>query len=138
MSAPISRSLVRFAGNLASVLFALTAVLQLLLAAGILPVTMAWGGQQEFLTIGLRVASVAAAALLVFFSYVIRRRAGLSDGSPPSRTIRVLSWVITGFLLLNTLGNFASESPGERLLFGPISLLLATACLLVSLSESKP
>jgi hypothetical protein len=39
-------SLVRFSANTATVLFAVIIVLQLLLAAGILPVTMAWGGTQ--------------------------------------------------------------------------------------------
>ncbi len=67
----------RIAGNAATVLCALTIFLQLLLASGILPITMAWGGREPVLTTNLRLASVASAALLFFFIYVIRRRAGL-------------------------------------------------------------
>ena len=133
----ISQSVAKIAGNLATVLFVLAIVLQLLLAAGILPVSMAWGGQQEVLTIGLRISSVVAAAVLGIFTYIIRRRAGLLKRLPPSNATKVLSWVITGYLFFNTIGNFASVSQAERLLFGPISLFLAISCMLVSVSKSN-
>ena len=137
MSTSTNRSATSIAGNLATALFAVIIVLQLLLAAGILPVSMAWGGQQSTLTSGLRLASLAAAALLVFFAYVVRRRAGLFSNSSPSRKIKVLSWMITVFLVLNTLGNLASQSSGERILFGTISLLLAVSCFVVSFSKPQ-
>ncbi len=132
----ISQSTGRVAGNMATVLFVLAIVLQLLLAAGVLPVSLAWGGKHEVLTLGLRVSSIVAAVVLGLFAYVIRRRARLQDGPPPSNTIKILSWVITGYLFFNTIANFASESRGEQLLFGPISLLLAISCLLVSVSKA--
>lgn len=130
----MKQSFNRIAGNLATIFFAIAIVIQILLAAGILPISMAWGGTQQELTGGLRVASVIAAAVLFIFAYVIRRRAGLQDDKPPSRVIKVLSWLITAFLFLNTLGNFASQSQAERLILGPISLVLAASCLVVSLS----
>ena len=98
---------------------------------------MAWGGQQSTLTSGLRIASLAAVAILALFAYVIRRRAGLFSNAAPSRMIKVLSWVITAFLFLNTLGNLVSQSPGERILFGTISLLLAVSCFVVSFSKPQ-
>jgi hypothetical protein len=55
--------------------------------------------------------------------------------APPSKFIRIAAWVITIFMALNTLGNFASQSRIEALLFGPVSLVLAVACLLVSASR---
>jgi hypothetical protein len=137
MSEKTNRSAASIAGNLATVLFAVIIVLQLLLAAGILPISMAWGGQQPVLTTGLRFASLAAAAFLAFFAYVIRRRAGLVGDAPIPTFIKILSWLITAFLVLNTLGNFASQSTGEKILFGPISLLLAVACFVVSISKSE-
>ena len=136
MAVSTKRSAARVAGNVATVLFAVAIVLQLLLAAGILPITMAWGGRQPVLTPGLRLASVAAAAVLALFAYVIRRRAGLDGSGPPSRTVKILSWLITAFLVFNTLGNLASQSAGERVLFAPLSLLTAVACLVVSISKT--
>jgi len=128
----------RIAGNAATVLYALTIILQLLLASGILPITMAWGGREPVLTATLRIASLASAALLLFFIYVIRRRAGLIRDASITLIIKVLSWLITAFSALNFLGILASLSSGEKILFGPISFLLLVACILVSLSKSEP
>jgi hypothetical protein len=130
-------SIVRIAANVATILFVLTIILQLLLATGILPISMAWGGRQSELTTPLRIASLIAALLLGFFIYVICRRAGLIGDMPIPMNIRVLSWIITAFMAFNTLGNLASLSTGEKILFGPISFLLAVACLMVSASSLK-
>jgi hypothetical protein len=126
----------RIAGNAATVFYALTIILQLLLATGILPITMAWGGREPLLTTNLRIASLASALLLLLFIYVIRRRAGLVRDGSITLIIQVLSWLITAFSALNFLGILASWSIGEKVLFGPISFLLLVSCILVSLSNS--
>jgi len=135
MSTGSNRSVTGFAANAATVLFALTIVLQLLLAAGILPVSMSWGGRQTVLTPGLRLASVAAAVILGGFAYVIRRRAGLMGTLPPPLAIKILSWFITAYMAFNTLGNLTSVSATERLVFTPITVLLVVACFVVSRSK---
>jgi hypothetical protein len=127
----------KIAGNAATVLYALTIILQLLLASGILPITMAWGGREPVLTTNLRIASLASAVLLSFFIYIIRRRAGLVGDAPATLIIKILSWLITAFSALNFLGILASLSNGEKILFGPISFLLLVSCILVSLSKSE-
>ena len=128
----------RMAGNVATVFYVLTIILQLLLASGILPITLAWGGREPVLTTNLRIASLASAALLLFFIYVIRRRAGLVRDASVTLIIKVLSWLITAFSALNFLGILASLSSGEKILFGPISFLLLVTGILVSLSKSEP
>ena len=136
MPALSNGSVVHIAANVATVLFVVTIILQLLLAAGILPISMAWGGQQSVLTTTLRLASLAAAAILGFFAYVVRRRAGLVGYETIPTTIKILSWFITAFLALNTVGNLASQSIGEKILFAPISFLSALACFVVSISRT--
>jgi hypothetical protein len=131
-----SRPAVGVAANLATALFALTAVLQLFLAMGLLPVSAAWGGRQDELTLGLRAASLAAIVVLASFAWIMRRRAGLVGDAPPSRWVGIAAWVISGFLVLNTLGNLTSLSSVERLLFTPISLVLAASCVFVALSSA--
>lgn len=126
--------------NIATILFAIVIVLQILLAAGILPVSMAWGGRQSQLTPSLRIASLVAAVLLGAFIYVIRYRAGLVVEKQIPMVIKLISWIITVFMAFNTLGNLASSSSAERLIFGPVTFLLTVACLIVSASNinSKP
>ena len=136
MSGLRSPSTARLMGNIATVLFVVVIVLQILLAAGILPITMAWGGRQSALTPGLRLAGLGAVVVLAAFVYVIRRRAGLLGASPPSTLIKVLAWIVTAYMCFNLLGNLTSPSLAETLVFGPITLLLVISCALVSLSAS--
>jgi hypothetical protein len=137
MTTLTTRSAATIAANVATVLFAIAIILQLLLAAGVLPISMAWGGTQTELTSTLRLASIAAAIILGAFAYVIRRRAGLIGDSPPSRAIKIMSWVITAFMALNTLGNLTSQSTAEKAVFTPITLLLVICCFVVSISKTE-
>ena len=130
-----STQLVVATANVATLLFAVVIVLQILLAAGILPVSMAWGGRQSKLTASLRISSILAAILLGAFIFVIRFRAGLVANGPIPIVIMVASWIITAFMAFNTLGNLASKSTKEKVVFGPITALLTLACLLISASN---
>lgn len=129
--------LIHLTANIATFLFVVVIVLQILLAAGILPISMAWGGRQSQLTDSLRIASVLAAVLLGVFIYVIRYRAGLAGKVPIPVFIKVVSWIITAFMAFNTLGNMVSISANEKLIFGPVTFILSVACLLVSASRSN-
>ncbi len=133
----LSRSAGRTAATVATVAFAATMLLQLLLALGILPSTMAWGGTQPELTPSLRLTSLVAIVVLGVFAYVIRRRAGLVGLLPVPRWVKVLAWVITAYLALNTLGNLVSPSLAEKAVFGPIALILTLACLVVALAQDE-
>lgn len=129
-------NLPKLAANVATILFGLFMLAQLLLAVGVLPISIAWGGRQTELTPALRVASLAAIFILGLFIYVVRYRAGLVGSVPAPTSIRVLAWTVTGFMALNTLGNFASLSSAERLLFGPVTLLITVASFVVAASQT--
>jgi hypothetical protein len=129
--------IVKISANVATVLLGFLVVVQLLLAVGILPISIAWGGRQSELTTGLQIASVVAAFILGVFIYVIRYRAGLVGSTPIPTAVRIGAWVVTGFMALNTLGNFASANTTEKLLFGPIAIIVFVACLVVSLSKAR-
>ena len=135
MSLLSNTQLIHTTANIATFLFVVVIVLQILLAAGILPISMAWGGRQATLTASLRIASSISAVLLGAFIYVIRYRAGLVGDVPIPVFIKVGSWIITAFMAFNTLGNITSLSIKEKLLFGPVTFILTAACLLVSASN---
>jgi hypothetical protein len=128
---------IHLAANIATFLFVVVIVLQLLLAAGIFPISMAWGGRQSQLTASLRLASIIAAVLLGVFIYVIRYRAGLVGNVPIPVIIKVVSLIITAFMAFNTLGNITSLSTNEKLIFSPVSFILCVACLVISASKSN-
>lgn len=127
---------VQTTANIATVLFVFFIGFQLLLAVGLLPISMAWGGRQTELTPVLRLASIAAVILLGVFIYIIRYRAGLIGSVPAPTAIRVLAWVVAGYMALNTVGNFASVNSIEKLLFGPMTIIITIACIIVAASNA--
>ncbi|GAB4448368.1 MAG: hypothetical protein Kow0031_30920 [Anaerolineae bacterium] len=126
--------LVQAAANIATLLFTVMIIVQILVGAGLLPVSILWGGRQTELTPALRVASFAAVALLALFIYLIRYRAGLAGNSPVLNIIWFGAWGVTAYMALNTLGNLASVNNTEKFLFGAITFALTVTCLIVSLS----
>eukprot|EP00587_Corethron_hystrix_P012676 CAMPEP_0113313384 /NCGR_PEP_ID=MMETSP0010_2-20120614/9831_1 /TAXON_ID=216773 ORGANISM="Corethron hystrix, Strain 308" /NCGR_SAMPLE_ID=MMETSP0010_2 /ASSEMBLY_ACC=CAM_ASM_000155 /LENGTH=160 /DNA_ID=CAMNT_0000169389 /DNA_START=154 /DNA_END=639 /DNA_ORIENTATION=- /assembly_acc=CAM_ASM_000155 len=146
----------------AMILFGGMAVVQLLLASRILPSTIAWGGgrgragseerkegsqdqnedyEDEDIDadadtpLWLRIASVIAACILLGMAYLVYARAYLYRYPEKShKSVKILSWVITGFLGLNFLGNLASTSNFERYVFGSVTLVLCICCIIVSMS----
>ncbi|MCA9976401.1 MAG: hypothetical protein KC413_11645, partial [Anaerolineales bacterium] len=62
---------VQLAANVATALFAVFLVVQILAAAGVFPVSMLWGGRQTELTVTLRLTSVVAAVILGVFIYIM-------------------------------------------------------------------
>ena len=146
----------------AMILFGGMAVVQLLLASGILPSTIAWGGgrgragsdeQKEGsqdqnedyededidadmdTPLWMRIASIIAACILLGMAYLVYVRSYLYHYPQKShKLVKILSWVITGFLGLNFLGNLASSSNIERYVFGSVTLVLCICCIIVSMS----
>jgi hypothetical protein len=65
---------------------------------------------------------------------VILARAGFRVRFVPGTLAQVGSWVLVVLLTLGSLANFASQSPWERYLLGPVTLVLAGLCLVVARS----
>lgn len=128
---------VQLSANIATVLFAFFIGVQLLAAAGIFPVSMLWGGRETELTLTMRLSSVVATVILGVFIYIIRYRAGLLGSTPAPKVIRIAAWVVTGYMVLNTVGNFASVSAVERFLFGSMTIVMAVCCLIVAASKTN-
>lgn len=122
-------------GYTAMVLFGIVMILQLLLAAGILPVSMAWGGRNTELTPSLRLSSLVAIILLCYFAYMIARRSGIMGDTPPSTLIRFLAWLVTTYLVFNTVMNFLSSSLVEKWVFGLITMALVIITAAINLME---
>ena len=135
MSIISNTSVIRGSANIATILFVVVIILQLLLAAGILPVSMAWGGRQEVLTSNMRVASIVSAVILGLFAYIIRRRSGLMGPEEISVLIKVLAWIVTVYMAFNTFTNLTSLSSAEKMIFSPITSVLTIVCFIVSISS---
>jgi hypothetical protein len=137
MTIHTNSSVTRTSGNIATILFIVVIFFQLLIATGLLPITMAWGGRQTELTIRFRIAGIVSAVILGLFVYIIRRRAGLLETKRITAVIKVFAWIVTAFMALNTFGNLTSQSTAEKMIFTPITAMLAVVCFVVSISRQE-
>jgi hypothetical protein len=83
----------------------------------------------------LRVASVAAAAILAGAAIVVLARSAVIGW--PAEFAGLLGpacWVIAGYMALNTLGNLKSTSRLERTVFAGVTAILAILCGYVALT----
>ena len=128
----------RGAAVAATVGFAGLALFQLLLVAGAPFGAAAWGGTNDGqLPTNLRVGSALAIVVYGLAAAVILARAGFGVRFISRAVARIGSWVLVALLTVGALANFASQSPWERFLLGPVTVLLAGLCLVVARSQEE-
>ena len=143
---PARTTIERISAITALIIFVYFILVQLLVIIGAVPVSILWGGSHDELTWQLRLASLFGALILAGFAYVIYKRTehvlkgdrsydGEVRSSTPSNANRILSWMVTAYLALNTVGNFASKTVYERYMSGTLALVLTVACAIISSSD---
>ena len=124
------------AAILAAVLFLGMAAFQAGLALGAPLGAHVLGGRYPSALPGrLRAVCAIAAVILVAGALVILARSGAIGWPTAAAGVLVpASWAIAAFLVLNTLGNLASKSRLERMLFAATTAALAALSALVAAS----
>ena len=122
----------------AAVLFGAVALFQVALALEAPWGMFAYGGRAArddgTLPPTYRLSSAFAAVLLVFFAVVILLRGGAIGTSGDSTLVTVMSWVIVGFMAINTAMNFLGSHWVERYVFGGVTLVLVALCSIVAVA----
>ena len=119
---PIS---ITIAGNVLLVLFALLFVFHILVIAGVMPSNVVWGGQGDASAGSLTSLELLALLVTVLFAIIIAAKMGYIRSGRFQRASRVGMWIIFAYLVLNTIGNFASNSTFEMAVFGPVTVVMA-------------
>jgi hypothetical protein len=118
---------------IAAALLVVLTVFQLALALGAPAGAAAWGGGNPgVLPTRLRVAS----ALVAVFVYPPITLLILDSGGAASvgwDINRLWMWILTGLFALGTLTNFASRSRIERMVWSPVSLVIAACCAIIAI-----
>lgn len=73
----------------------------------------------------MRVASGAAALILIGMATIVLARAGVVRQLSDMRFLTGSTWAVAGYMAFNTLGNLASESTIESNVFGPATFVMA-------------
>jgi hypothetical protein len=99
-------------------------VVHSLVIAGVLPLNLVWGGRMTNRKELVRAEIGAMASLAIAALVAILQARGVATGNPALVWV-IGSWVMAAVFVLNTLGNLASRSMFEKVLFTPLTLALA-------------
>ena len=118
-------------------ILALVAIVQLAAALGAPIGAHVYGGRAagrgEALPTAYRLASLLTVGVLLAAGWLVLARAGVVGSPAADSTLAVWgTWVIAGFLALNTLGNLASTSAVERWGFGAATAVAAVLTVIVA------
>jgi hypothetical protein len=128
------------AAILAAVLLSTVAVVQLALVFGVPWGDHVYGGRAETnngrLSPRYRVMSAVSVPILLLAAAIVLSRADVVSWFEPDGWVAVAVWVVFGYLVINTIANFASTSRVERIGMGSLTVVAAIATLLVALSNT--
>jgi hypothetical protein len=123
------------ASALAALVLSFAVIFQILLAIGLPLGQAAWGGTHRVLPPRLRIASALSSLLLGLAAWIVLARTGLVTIPWQSSVVRVGTWVVFCFLILNTVSNFVSKSRIERTVMTPAAFVCSVCLLVIALSS---
>lgn len=117
------------------VLTAIGVVFQLALALGAPWGEVTLGGRYPGkLPAKIRVAALAQIVVMLGFALIVLVRAGIIL-SAWDAVGRIGIWFVVGFFVLGTLANVSTPSKKERLLWGPVNVLMLIVTVIIALSS---
>jgi hypothetical protein len=125
----------RLAGNILLVALGLLALFHILVLLGVIPADIVWGGMVRGVPSNLVTLETVALLLTLLFILIIAAKTGYVQAGRLSSAVNIGVWLIFAYLLLNTLGNLASGVSFEKLIFAPITILLALCALRLALEK---
>jgi hypothetical protein len=118
--------------SLITAILALLTVFQLLLILGLPLGHAAWGGQNEVLPTGYRVASAASILIYGAILWIARRRID----KPDRKGFRIAAWLLFAFFCVGVLLNTVTSSAIEHI-WVPVNLILAWAFFLLARGKKQ-
>lgn len=115
--------------------FILLLVLHLLILLQVVPSNIVWGGQLNVDGSNLLQLEIVAITLTLVFVGIVAQKLKLLKIGKSKKAINVGIWIIFAYLILNTLGNFASGVTAETLFFGPLTIILALCALRLAVEK---
>ncbi len=125
----------KLAANILLGIYGLLVIFHLLVLAQVVPSDLVWGGQTENLKMNLVTLETTAVVVTMFFVVIVAAKVGYLKVGNFKKAINILLWIIFAYSLLNLAGNFASDSSAEKLVFLPISAVVAFLVLRLAIEK---
>ena len=123
----------KLAGNIILIVLALLGIFHLLLILGIVPQTIAWGGQTDESSDNIVVLELVAFVVLLFFALIVAIKIGYVKLK--LNFVNVGLWVMFVYFVLNAVGNLASTNLMETIIFTPVTIILALLSLRLAIEK---
>ena len=117
------------AGKILLGAFALILILHALILLQVMPSNIVWGGQVNADQSNLLPLEIVAITLTLVFAGIVAQKLKLLKSGESNKAINVGVWIVFAYLILNTLGNFASDVTTETLFFGSLTIVMAFCAL---------
>ncbi len=114
----------RLAGNILLISMVLLEIFHVLILFGVVPSDIVWGGEIKNSSANLITLELVAVFVTLVFIIIIAAKIGYLKLSKINKLINVGVWFVFGYLILNTIGNLASDVNAEKLIFAPITIIL--------------
>lgn len=115
----------KLAGNMLLFSLGLLFLFHVLVLLNVIPADIVWGGQIKGVPENLIILESVALLVTALFMFIVAAKIGYVQAGKWSGVISVGAWLIFAYLLLNILGNLASGISFEKLIFVPITIILA-------------
>lgn len=114
----------KFAANALLIIFILVMLFHALVLIGVIPFDMVWGGRLKSKDemIPFEITSIALNSVMLG---IVMMQAGLVKVNVKPIVLKVAFWCMFVIFAINTVGNIFSNNELERLIFTPLTLLLA-------------
>jgi len=123
------------AGNILLFSLGLLFIFHVLVLLKVIPAGIVWGGQIKGVPANLVTLEAVALLVTAVFILIVAAKTGYLQADKLSGAVNVGVWLIFAYLLLNTLGNLASGISFEKLVFAPITLILAFCALRLAIEK---
>lgn len=125
----------QLAGNILLILFILLALFHGLVIFKLVPSELVWGGQVADSSSNRILFEIIALLVILIFIMIVAAKIGYVQFIQFKKIINAGIWFIFAYMLLNTLGNLASGVAAEKMIFTPISLIMAILALRLGIEK---
>ncbi|MBI9044633.1 MAG: hypothetical protein JEZ06_09120 [Anaerolineaceae bacterium] len=115
--------------------FTLLIILHILILLQIIPSSIVWGGQLDGSSSNLVTMEIIALSTTLLFITLTAARMNLIKLDKFKKVINISMWIIFAYMLLNTLGNLASGVTAEKLIFTPLTVVMAFCALRLAIEK---
>ena len=112
----------KFVIILSLIIFSLMFIFHILVLTGTIPYSTVWGNRLSSRSQMYRFETVSI-LINILILWVVATRGGYLRAVLSRGTNHIVLWVLAGYFALNAVGNLASTSQFEQLVFGPLAIL---------------